>query len=151
MIKDMKILSALFALPLICLMAWSVYLIYNRDTGVDVKVAVQGYDPRDLFSGRYIQYTIDWDKTRCEQFADGVCPQDEFCVDARWGRQCRFYIPEEHASALDRLFRLRNDDDLFFEVIYSYKPKRKPIAKQLLINGVDWRVYLTQHPDEQQK
>ena len=149
MIKDMKILSALFALPLFCLMAWSVYLTYNRDTGIDVRVAVRGYDPRDLFSGRYIQYTIDWDRTRCEQFADGVCPQNEFCADAKWGRQCRFYIPEEYASTLDKLFMLRSQNDLTFEVIYSYKPKKKPIAKRLLINGLDWREYLALHPAEE--
>jgi len=146
MIKDIKVLSALFTLPLFCLMAWAVFLTYNRDTGVDIKVAVQGYDPRDLFSGRYIQYAIDWEKTDCRQFADGVCPQDEFCAEAKWGRQCRFYIPEEYASTLDNLFALRNQNNLYFEVIYSYKQKTKPIAKQLLINGVDWREYLKNNP-----
>lgn len=144
---NLNILSGLFALPLLCLVAWTVYLSYQRDTGYEVKVAVEGYDPRDLFSGRYIQYSVDWDKTDCAQFADGQCPQDEFCVDARWGRQCRFYIPEEYASQLDSLFRLRNQNDLVFEVIYSYKPKKQAIAKQLLINGADWRRYLAEHPD----
>lgn len=146
MIKDIKILSALFALPLFCLMAWAVFLTYNRDTGTDVRVAVQGYDPRDLFSGRYIRYTIDWDKTSCGQFADGVCPRDEFCAEVIWGRQCRFYIPEEYASTLDSLFWLSDQNDLHFEVIYSYKPKTSPIAKQLLINDMDWREYLKNNP-----
>ena len=140
---DVKLLSVLFILPLLVLAAWSIYLMYQRDTGQTVVVAIEGYDPRDLLSGRYIQYTINWEKTDCQQFADGVCPQDEFCVNARWGRQCRFYIPEENASELDRLFQLRDKNDLNFTVVYSYKPYKHAIAKNLLINGADWHQYLT--------
>ncbi len=135
----------LFVAPLLCLMAWTGSLYMQRSNGVDIKVAVTGYDPRDLLSGHYISYTIDWDKTDCSQFPDGVCRADEFCDGffkerTFWGinRQCRFYVPEQYARSLDTLFRNRNNEDMVFEVIYSYSKGHKAIAKQLLINGKDW-------------
>lgn len=134
-----KILALIFVIPFIALFAWTMWLYTQQATGKEVKVAVTGYDPRDLLSGHYIQYTIDWDRTDCGQFSDGICPKNEFCKEARWGRQCRFYIPEKNARELDRLFRRRNTTDMIFEVVYSYHKGSEPLAKQLLINGKDWR------------
>lgn len=134
-----KLLATFLFLPLVCLSGWLFWLTYHKESGQEVKVAVMGYDPRDLLSGRYIQYQIDWAKTDCAQFANGICPKKEFCRQARWGRQCRFYVPETHAKELDRLFAKRNTTDTVFEVIYSYTKGQEPIAKQLLVNGKDWR------------
>ena len=134
-----RVLALLFFIPFAALALWAAWLYVQQSTGKEVKVAVTGYDPRDLLSGHYIQYTIDWDKTDCSQFADGVCPEKEFCKEERWGRQCRFYIPEINARDLDMMFRQRNTTDMVFEVVYSYHKGRKPLAKQLLINGKDWR------------
>ena len=140
---DKKIWAVLFTLPLIVLVLWTAHLAYRRDTGREVKVAVQGYDPRDLLSGHYIQYQIDWQKTDCTQFIGNVCPENDFCKDATWGRQCRFYVPEQAAPELDVLFRRFRwgEDNLAFEVVYSYQEGKQAIAKQLLINGKDWREY----------
>lgn len=137
-----KFLAVLFAIPFLCLLAWTLQLTWQRSHGQEVKVAVMGYDPRDLLSGHYIQYQIDWSRTNCHQFNDGKCPHEDFCKEARWGRQCRFYIPEEYAKQLDQLFRQRNDESMKFEVVYSYQPGQKAVAKQLLINGQDWRFAL---------
>ena len=135
-----NIFAVILIVPLICLMCWTGVLFMDRQSGQEVRVSIQGYDPRDLLSGHYIQYQINWDKTDCSQFEDGVCPQDEFCMQATWGRQCRFYVPENDAAELDRLFaESRFGKSNNFEVVYSYKKGRKPIAKQLLINGDDWR------------
>ncbi len=134
-----KILAIAFFIPFITLFAWTMYLYTQQAMGKEIKVAVTGYDPRDLLSGHYIQYTIDWNRTDCSQFSDGVCPKDEFCKEARWGRQCRFYIPEKNAKELDSLFWRRNTTNMIFEVVYSYNKGSEPLAKQLLINGKDWR------------
>ena len=134
-----KILAFVFVVPFVVLCSWTMLLYMQRVTGKEVKVAVMGYDPRDLLSGHYIQYTIDWNRTDCSQFPDGNCPKDEFCKQARWGRQCRFYIPEKNAKELDRLFSRRNTTDMIFEVVYSYHKGQEPLAKQMLINGKDWR------------
>lgn len=133
-----KILAISFALPFICLLVWTLDLAWQRSHGQEVTVAVMGYDPRDLLSGHYIQYQIDWGRTDCAQFKNG-CPKEDFCQEARWGRQCRFYIPQDKAKDLDTLFRKRNNDTLRFEVVYSYRRGQSAIAKQLLINGKDWR------------
>lgn len=134
-----KILAICFAIPFVCLVIWTIALSWQRNNGQEVKVAVMGYDPRDLLSGHYIQYQIDWTRTDCSQFEANRCPEKDFCKEARWGRQCRFYIPENKARDLDKLFRQRNDTDMKFEILYSYQPGQKAVAKQLLINGQDWR------------
>ncbi len=134
-----KILVLIFIIPFLALFSWTIWLYVQQATGKEVKVSIAGYDPVDLLSGHYIQYTIDWTKTDCNQFSDGICPKDDFCVEARWGRQCRFYIPEDNAQELEQLFRHRNNTDMVFEVVYSYHKGTEPLAKQLLINGRDWR------------
>lgn len=134
-----KIIAFVFFAPFIALFTWTIWLYVQQSTGKEITVAVTGYDPRDLLSGHYIQYTIDWDRTDCSQFSHGICPKDEFCKEADWGRQCRFYIPEKNAQELDLLFSQRNTTDLIFEVVYSYHRGTEPLAKQLLINGKDWR------------
>ena len=139
-----KILAVAFAIPFLCLLAWTFHLTWQRAHGTLIKVSVQGYDPRDLLSGHYIRYEIDWDRTDCTQFPDGKCQPQSFCKKARWGRQCRFYIPETHAKKLDTLFRNRNNETLKFEVVYSYTPGQTAIAKQLLINNQDWQEYVKQ-------
>ena len=137
-----KLLLVAFFVPFVCLLAWVGFLYYQTEAGQEVKVAVRGYDPRDLLSGHYIRFEIDWDKTDCAQFQGGVCPRNEFCKQGRWGRECRFYVPEKYARQLDRLFWRRNDSDLVFEVVYSYIPHTSAIAKKMLINGQDWREFI---------
>ena len=141
--KKPLLLAVLF-LPLVCLIGWTIFLTASRNQGKDVKVAVMGYDPRDLLSGHYIQYQIDWNRTDCSQFPGKTCPKKDFCHQARWGRQCRFYIPEQYAKELDELFRKRNTTDTVFEVVYSYRPGRKPFAKEMLINGRAWKASVQQ-------
>ena len=139
-----KIIIIVLITPFVLLMLWTGSLFASKNSGVDIKLPIMGYDPRDLLSGHYIQYQIDWEKADCNQFEDGVCYKDNFCSDAKWGRQCRFYIPEEYANQLDELFRQRNSDNLVFEVIYSYSKEKKAIAKQLLINNQDWKEFVNQ-------
>ena len=137
-----KLWIAALILPWACLLIWTLSLTVQRSRGTDVTVRVMGYDPRDLLSGRYIAYEIDWDRTDCTQFPQAVCPEKEFCKEARWGRQCRFYVPEKQANQLDALFRKRDAQMLVFEVIYAYQPGHTPIAKQLTINGKDWTEFV---------
>lgn len=135
-----KLLACILFCPIILLAIWVNYISIQSKNGIDIKVSVTGYDPRDILSGHYISYQIDWDKTDCSQFPDKECHKEKFCHGNRWGiSACRFYIPEESSEQLDKLFRSRNNDTLKFEVIYSYNPSRKAIAKQLLINGKDWK------------
>ncbi len=133
---------AILILPLVILAGWAGWLAIQRENGREVKVVISGYDPRDLLSGHYLAYTIDWNRTDCKQFNEqGVCPKKEFCREARWGRQCRFYIPDVQAKILDDLFRHHNQEYLF-EIVYTYSVGHAPIAKKLLINGQEWQTFL---------
>ncbi len=132
-----KLLIVALAIPFICLLTWVLYLAFTRATGREVTVVIQGYDPRDLLSGRFVSYTIDWNETDCTQFADDHCPQNEFCQETQWEQRCRFFVDERKADDLNTLLT-QQDGAHRFEVIYSYTPGKKPIAKQLLVDGQDW-------------
>ena len=160
--KTIKLIFVL--LPVLFFVLWSGTLYYQAGSGKPVVLAVRGYDPRSLLSGRYIDYEIDWDKTRPEQlvrlkkFADiSVLQQcyDNYdrktqthkksCHWESWewrkamGHRHRFYVPEANASSLDRLFSGRKYD---FEVVYACQKGRKPVAVELLIDGTPWRDFL---------
>ena len=139
-----KLLIVLFSVPYFALISWAIYLYFQAQAGVDVKVAIQGYDPRHLLAGRYVEYVIDWEKTDCSQFENKVCPKDEFCEKRRYDsdvRRCRFYVDERRADALQKLL-WKGGSDLNFEVVFSYRKGAKPLAKQMLINGKDWSEYV---------
>ena len=147
-----KFFAFLFALPLICLIVWTLSLATQQKAGRDVTVKITGYDPRDMLSGRYILYQIDWNNTDCTQFKNNVCPKEDFCRTNRkithsWRRNlCRFYIPEKHADKLDKAFteRIFSEDGKRkdFEVVYSYIEGQEAIAKDMLINGNSWREFV---------
>ena len=134
------LIIAAFCTSFLILFGWMSQVVLTDKNEPSVKLAITGYDPRDLLSGHYIQFQIDWDKSDCTQFTPPVCPKDRF------GRAQRFYIPEEFAPALDRRFRSSaftrgasaGKQDVF-EVIYAYPKNAKPAPRQLLINGKDWR------------
>lgn len=134
------LIIAAFCTSFLILFGWMSQVALTAKKAPTVKLAITGYDPRDLLSGHYIQFQIDWDKSDCTQFTPPVCPKDRF------GRAQRFYIPEEFAPALDRRFRSSafrggasaGKQDVF-EVVYAYPKNAKPTPRQLLINGKDWR------------
>ena len=152
-----RIWFGLLLLPLLVLIGWSISLAYDSSRGREVEVMIRGYDPRDLFAGRYLAFAIDWDKTDCQQFPGKTCPQDDFC-QMSFRESCRFYVPEEDADQLDRLLQqaspLLNDPaspgsaakpSLQFSVIYAYRPGKTPLAKQLRINGQDYKTWQQAH------
>lgn len=132
-----KVIAVILSLPILFLGIWGIHLNIQKDSGIEVRIPITGYDPRDLLSGHYIQYKIDWDKFDCD-----FSIADNFCRDKVWNEQQRFYIPEKYAKKLDNLFREKDNKNMLFEVIYSYKKGRKPIAKELLINGENWKKFM---------
>lgn len=68
--------SALFsiALPIAVLGAWLLRLTWAEHSGTQVRLAVTGFDPRDLLAGHYLNYTVDYGPA-------GDCPR-EGAVDA---------------------------------------------------------------------
>jgi len=124
-----------FAISFLILLGWMFSVVMTVESSPQVRLVITGYDPRDLLSGHYIAYSINWANSDCTQFTNNTCPKDRFS----W--QERFYIPEKDAPELDRRYReswRRGSSDVF-EVIYAFPETGQPIARQLLINGKDWR------------
>ncbi len=124
-------------LPLLVLLSWTGYLVFTLYTAQQVVLAVKGYDPLDLFSGHYIQYEIDWEKTNCRQFPEGYCPKAQFAKILH-----RYYLPEQAAEEIDRLMQAQNSVSVRFDMVFSYIKGRQPIARMLLINNQKWFDYL---------
>ena len=73
-----KINLLLTAAPVLFLALLTAALAVMRAGLPEVTVRIAGYDPRDLLSGHYIAYTIDWENTDCGQFENGICPKEAF-------------------------------------------------------------------------
>lgn len=132
-------LKIFLALPLVLLIGWTLTLYVYKEKGQEVRLPIYGYDPVDLLSGHYLNFTIDWKNADCRQFSDGICPEKDFCKEGRMSRACRFYVPEEYAFELDKLLFQNRSSSRKFELVYSYNKGVAPMAKELLIDGKPWR------------
>lgn len=133
-----KVLIILLFFPLAALTVWTGWLGTTRGLRQAVELPIQGYDPRDLLSGHYLSYQIDWEHANCAQFEKGVCPVDDF------PKAMRFYVPEHQAKRLETLI-FKRDPMTIFSMVFAYKPHAYPIAKQMRINGFDWETYLRRY------
>ncbi len=132
MIKN-YILGGCVFLPVLFFAAWLGFIHYEISSGEPVKMSIKGYDPRDLLSGHYIRFQIDWDKTDCGQFAKGECPIGLFRkYHKEYGR---FYVPEKYALALEK--EIGNVENKA-EMVYSYREGKPPYIINLLVNGKSW-------------
>ena len=127
----------LFLLLPACAFAIYVGLSYHQlITGQEVRIKIEGYDPRDLLAGHYILYQNNSQSVQ-QNTAGTSCRASDF-----YGPH-KFYIPQTHAHRLEKLFgNWRNRSIYTFEVVYSCVEGKKPKAKQLLIDGIDWYDFL---------
>lgn len=118
-----KILITLLFLPIIGLFGTMMY--YEKMTHFDrVEIAVEGYDPKDFFSGYYMNLQLNWQKTDCTQFADSICPQDEFA------HHYNFYINAAQSAKLSKSVNAGN-----VKLVFSYAEKHSPLIVDLLVDG----------------
>lgn len=63
--------SVVFAIafPLAAMGAWLTQLTWQGATGVEVRLPVSGFDPRDVLAGHYLTYTVDYGDL-------DVCPRE---------------------------------------------------------------------------
>ena len=129
-----KIKTFILLIPFIGMCCWVMYYAYFVKNAVEVVLPISGYDPRNLLSGHYIEFRIDWAKANCRQ-ADwrGTCPRGDFSGVSR------FYVPENKAHELERFI---NNNQYDTEIIFAYRPGMRPVAKELLIRGQHWEEYL---------
>lgn len=155
MISKKSALLIALLIPIIVLMALTAYKKYLLESGYEVTLPVYGYDPRDLISGHYVTYTVDYgvsnlcqnysqiqqgyicldtktfspqQDTGCQRFIRGTCNHGRFEAGIE-----KFYIPENKAEILDKQVREKQAS-----IVISVTPDGHAQVKDLLINGKSW-------------
>lgn len=158
--KTIRLILAL----LFPVMVWAVLVgekTYGHHAGTVVTLPVSGYDPRDLLSGHYIIYEIDYgapidcelgnrdaylyldsydgaevspyppDETDNALFIKGHCQGRRFVANIE-----RFYVPEDAAPRLDSILRGR---ELAASIEVSINRSGRAQVKNFLLNGQPWQ------------
>lgn len=162
MIKSKKALLILLFLPIFALILLAEYKKYLLFVGKEVTLPITGYDPRDLLSGHYLVYSVDYgvesicgtkpyekkkdgficlspkffstsSPENCEILIKGVCNYSRFEAGVE-----RYYVPESEAKRLEELVQ-KNQASIVLSVSYSGEAQ----IKDLLINGKSWRQHLS--------
>lgn len=127
-----KLLLAMLFLPAVVLAAVMIY--YTAMCNFQkVEIAVRGYDPKDFFSGYYMNLQTDWDNTDCSQFADNVCPKENFA------NVYNFYINREHSQKLSKEVNAGK-----VVLVFSYQKGRNPLIVDLKIDGSSYFEFIKQ-------
>ena len=167
MIASKRIVLVSLFLPIICLAGLAIQKGTIRQTGREITLKITGYDPRDLLSGHYLIYNIDYQSSDlCATGMQGgrsvyVCPEQGtlyfdspprgctiFIAGRCEGRRFiagveRFYIPQEHARPLEKLVINKRGS-----VVLSVSAQGKAQVKELLIEGQPWFQYLKSQTQE---
>lgn len=127
MLKKIWVWLAL-SFPIVALLIWTADLQLRLNHASRVYIAVEGYDPRSLISGQYLQLRINWDDTDCEQFHGHKCPVEFF------ESSYQFYIPEETAVQLEKLINQKRPQ-MQLEFVLNHG---SPLIRNLYIDNISW-------------
>lgn len=139
--KSKYVLLLFLTLPIVFLGSWMISLHFASLKAETVIVRMRGFDPVDLLSGRYLYLRPDWEQTDCRQFADKKCPKKLFETSYR------YYLPEHDAQALDA--KLTAMPDMQIDIVFALHKDRKPLVKNLLIDNLPWKDWLSKQSEEQ--
>lgn len=118
-----KIFAVLLFLPVLgmvlCVLWLKTMTNFSR-----VEIAVSGYDPRDFFSGNYMNLQLNWSDTDCSQFANDKCPVTDFDVFYH------FYIQQKNSNTLTQKVNAGN-----VKLVFSYEHGYEPMIVDLLVDG----------------
>ena len=121
-----KLLFSLLFLPTVVLGAVMVYYVM-MSRFQKVEVVVEGYDPKNFFSGYYMYLQPNWEKTDCMQFAESICPQEEF--ESRYN----FYINTAQSAELSKAVNAG-----VVKLVFSYDKGKQPQIVDLLVDGISY-------------
>ena len=125
-----KLLYSLLYIPALVLSGVMIY--YTTESNFSkVEIAVQGYDPKDFFSGYYMNLQPNWEKTDCGQFEKNVCPVQDFRP------VYNYYIRREQSAKLSQKV---NAGDV--KLVFSYAKGHMPMVVDLKVNGVSYLDYV---------
>ena len=164
----MKYLSSIrlglaISLPLITLLCLLLYKQSIINTGHTISLDIVGFDPRDLLSGHYLRYKIDYrSRNACKIASESANKKVRLCLEPERyfldntptpsQAQCRrylegvctktgfisglerFYIPEKYAPQLDTLVR-----DARGALQISVDSHGNAVIETLFIDGEPWQ------------
>ena len=130
MTKFAKICAALLFVPVVVLTGYMLRLSYLTKFE-KVEIAVEGYDPKDFFSGYYVALQPNWKKNDCSQFAGNTCPTKDF------EQVYSFYTKEGNAKKLEKAVAAKN-----VVLEFSYQSGYKPLITDLKIDGMSYKDYV---------
>lgn len=157
MINTKKFLILVLAFPIAALFVLMIQKGLVVSSGNQVTLPIKGYDPRDLLSGNYMIYQIDYGVSdlcqnqpaeavpayicldtkefsfvrdlKCSQLIRGTCNGFRFKAGIE-----KFYIPETEAAKLEKKLQAGGAS-----VILSLTSTGDTQVKDLLIDGVSWK------------
>lgn len=156
MIQTKKALVASLMFPILALAILTAYKKYVLSFGEEIILPISGYDPRDLLSGHYLIYRIDYGvdgicsasldqqigyvclepkmfsystPQGCSKLIRGVCKSGQFEAGIE-----KYYVPEDKASDLEVQIRA-NKASIVLSVTHSGQAQ----VKDLLVNGQSWK------------
>ncbi len=127
--------------PVAALFIWVAGIEVKYSGSPKVLIKAEGYDPRDLLSGHYLQLRLNWHDTDCKQFADNECPRNRFEYTYR------FYLPEHDAELMDSLISSRRNLDMDLE--FSMHAAAAPLLKELYVEKQPWKAWLQKEKTKQ--
>jgi uncharacterized membrane-anchored protein len=164
-LKRKKLIFAI-AFPIVLLLGLTLQKHTLRQTGTKRIFPISGYDPRDLLSGHYLIYTIDYGignicdyssypnrnkeshicfdtnsyvagpVTGCKIAIRGECKGGRFVAGLE-----RFYVPQEKALAIEKLVQSKKAG---IEVAIGAGGTAQ--VTELLIEGIPWQEALASMP-----
>jgi uncharacterized membrane-anchored protein len=163
--RSPKFIIAALAFPILALLGLAINKATIREIGRIVTFKITGYDPRDLLSGHYLIYQIDYgvpglctnpdvqgqtfylcpqeqrvsgDKpASCSYFIKGSCQNRRFEAGVE-----RYYIPQEYAVRLDRLVQNKQGS-----VTLSVASNGEAQVNLLLIEGLPWAEFIQKNQE----
>lgn len=150
-------------LPVAALAASAYLKSQHRENGEKVVLPIEGFDPRDLLSGHYLTYQVDYGlgnhgcrdyqgnadiclrpqtalypagelPANCRLFIQGYCDNSQFTAGIE-----RFYIPDEYARDLENAVR-----DKRGELVLSVGSAGTAAIRDLLIDKQPWKTAIRQ-------
>lgn len=156
MIRSRQSLLLALAFPVLVLAGLVLFRTAALRTGQEVTLPISGYDPRDLLSGHYLTFRVDYGldslcsgsgpsetafvcleprgvsksiPAECPIFIQGNCKGSVFEAGIE-----RYYVPEEQALKLEELVRSKAAS-----IRISIGRDGRAQVKDLLIDGKTWR------------
>lgn len=93
----------LLCVPIFILLGWVVSVQMSVSSGTQIVMPVQGFDPRDILAGHYLQVSVDYSSFKNE------CPRREDCQSEKthckseyWKKTEAFFCPDTGKIVLNK-------------------------------------------------